>query len=121
MMDLARLFRIAARVAAGAAPEFKLQLRDKGQGGRDFGHLVQEKDGSWTWHRVDPSGVNAGFSRRFLTPKEVLRDLKNYTTMDKDAQEAIAYFEGLVKQEAPTTASSRLRAIALRPTRIQPR
>jgi hypothetical protein len=104
------LQRLLRRRRAGSDPEFKLQLRDKGPSGLDYGIIYKERNG-WTWERVDPSkssGGLLGHARRYQMPSEILQQINDYTTMDKDAQEAAAFFEELAKTESsemPAVAS----------------
>jgi hypothetical protein len=97
------LQRSLQRWRTGSDPQFKLQLRDKGPSGQDYAIVHKERNG-WTWERVDPSkssGGLLGHARRYQMPSEILQQINDYTTMDKDAQEAAAYFEELAKTESP--------------------
>jgi len=86
-------------------PLFQLKLRDKGQSGRDFVQILKDKSG-WVWRRVDPSGMETGFTRGFLEPKEILHDIESNSTMDTDAKKAIEFFQNLVDQESSAKIAS---------------
>lgn len=93
---------IAARTAN--KPVFRLQLKDKGQGGKDYAQIDWDK--GWTWRRVDPSVNSTGYSRSFLTPEELARDIRAYSKMDAEAAKAAAYFDELAKADAGTAVAA---------------
>ena len=85
---------------AGEDPTFTLQLKDKGQSGKDYAQIFKERNG-WTWMRVDPTRSDQGYSRRYQTPSEIVKAISDYTKMDKDDQEALAFFQEQAKTETP--------------------
>lgn len=99
------LQKIALRVAAKSInkPSFTLQLRDKGPSGRDSAFISWDK--GWMWSRRDPKGIEPGFTRTFLEPEDILKDIDNYAVPNEAAKEATEYFQSLVEVEKTLTAS----------------